>query len=172
MIVGTQKGDLVATLERAIATPKDERTFYMGHGCNCFVTQGSGIAGQLRRFPEIFQADVLNARSGDPLKLGTVSSASFGDDIDANSAVVFNMYTQFSMGTNERHVEYAAVAQAVSDVCEEISAKQMNDVLYLPMIGAGLAGGDWAILYEVIDRASGGQRVIIVDFEPNTIIDW
>lgn len=169
MIIGTQKGDLVATLERAIATPKDGRTFYMGHGCNCFVTQGSGIAGQLRRFPEIFQADVLNGRSGDPLKLGTVSRASFGDGIDANSATVFNMYTQFSMGTNERHVEYSAVAQAVERASDFIGNRE---VLYLPMIGAGLAGGDWTVLFDVIDLASGGQRVIIVDFEPNTIIDW
>ncbi len=169
MIVSEIRGDLVATLAHAIENPTHQRTFIMGQGCNCFITQGSGIAGQLRRFPEVYKADEDYGRYGDPLKLGEFSTAIFDDHGTVPQAVVFNMYTQFSMGTTERHAEYSAIKEAVKAICDY---ECNGDKIYLPLIGAGLAGGDWEIIRYIIDKASGDKEVVIVHFEQGTLIEW
>lgn len=170
MIVSEIRGDLVATLAHAIENPNHQRTFIMGQGCNCFIRQGAGIAGQLRRFPEVYQADIDFGRSGDPLKLGEYSVALFDDHETVPQAVVFNMYTQFSMGTKERHAEYSAIAESVRGIVRYLEGN--NDKIYLPLIGAGLAGGDWEIIRDIIDRASGSKEIVIVHFEEDKLIDW
>ncbi|AFN37323.1 hypothetical protein [Vibrio phage TCU-VP03-AIR1] len=170
MIVSEIRGDLVATLAQAIENPNHQRTFIMGQGCNCFIRQGSGIAGQLRRFPEVYQADIDYGREGDPLKLGEFSVALFDKHGTVPQAAVFNLYTQFSMGTRERHAEYSAIKEGVRAMVRYL--EDNDDKIYLPLIGAGLAGGDWEIIRHIIDKASGNKEIVIVHFEEGTLIDW
>lgn len=165
MIISEVQGDLVATLKSSIESPKYNRLFLMGQGCNCFVRQGAGIAGQLRVFPQVFQADVDYGEVGDVMKLGKFSTATIDD-----KSRVFNMYTQYSMGSKERHVEYSAIIESIRAVCDSI--KNLDEILYLPLIGAGLAGGDWNIIRDIIDKASESQKVVIVHYKGGVIIDW
>ncbi|AGN30142.2 Tk.4 [Vibrio phage nt-1] len=171
MITREISGDIVATLAHTLMKPKADKRVFIGQGCNCFIRQGSGIAGQLRQFPEIFQADEDYGRFGDPMKLGEFSRATLGVNPLDPDAVVYNMYTQFSMGTNERHVEYSAIKQAVKNVCLDM-LDCGDEPLYLPLIGAGLAGGDWEIIRNVIHEASGKQAVVIVHFDQGRLLDW
>ncbi|AUR85850.1 macro domain protein [Vibrio phage 1.081.O._10N.286.52.C2] len=171
MITAEIYGDLVATLRSVIAEPKWNKPFLMAQGCNCFIAQGSGIAGQLREFPEVYQADIDYGRKGDVTKLGELSVALFADNTPGHlDAAVFNLYTQFSMGTNKQHAEYAAIKMAVEAMCRDAYAA--HNPIYVPLIGAGLAGGDWELIRQIIDKASGTTEIIIVHFDKGTIIDW
>ncbi|CAL9968390.1 hypothetical protein MYOV011v1_p0081 [Vibrio phage 6E35.1a] len=164
MIVSELRGDLVATLKKAIDTDVS-RPFFMAQGCNCFVTQGSGIAGQLRSVPAVYQADVDYGREGDITKLGEMSVAVWEE-----RAAVFNLYTQYHYGAGVRQVDYCAVKESVREMCRYLEG--VNAPVFVPLIGAGLAGGEWDLIRACIDKASGKTRIIVVHFEQDKILDW
>jgi O-acetyl-ADP-ribose deacetylase (regulator of RNase III) len=158
MIINYVKGDLIAMIDNNLAN-KSTDFLFAAHGCNCFCTQGSGIAGQLRKFPEIYRADVDNGCRGNYYKLGTISEAS----IDCNITIL-NMYTQFKYGTDKRHANYAAIAMAFKHANDEFA--EHSHPLYIPKIGSDLAGGDWDIISMIIDDATPDLDVIVLEFEP------
>lgn len=160
MIVNEIKGDLCATLKYVQAHPKVCRQFLMAQGCNCQITQGSGLAKQLRAFPEVYQADIDYGRKGDKSKLGEYSVANLGN------AKVFNCYTQLYYGNYKVQVDYDAIEKVFTSLIDEVG----KEVLYIPLIGAGLAGGDWNKLRDIINKASGNMKVVVVHFTQDVII--
>jgi O-acetyl-ADP-ribose deacetylase (regulator of RNase III) len=133
----------------------------IAHGCNCFHTMGGGIAAQIRQhFPEAFAADRATTY-GDAGKLGTCSVATV-TLAGGHTLTIVNAYTQFepSGGSGGVDVDYGAVAKAMAWIGAHYSGKRIG----LPMIGAGLAGGDWATIEGIIRDALGGEDVTIVRF--------
>lgn len=157
MIVNIIKGDLVLMIEN---NTKDmsRKLISAGQGCNCHIRQGSGIAGQLRKFPEIFQADVDFGRSGDRTKLGEYSRAIL-DNVD-----FYNIYSQYDYGTDKMNVDYTAISQALVELDLHWQKHEIKRPLYLPKIGAGLAGGDWDFIEHIINESTPYMEVIIVDY--------
>jgi|LNFM01.1.fsa_nt_gb O-acetyl-ADP-ribose deacetylase (regulator of RNase III) len=137
----------------------------IAHGCNCFHTMGGGIAAQIRQhFPEAFAADVATPY-GARAKLGTCSVATVSV-AGGHDLTIVNAYTQFepSGGSGGVDVDYGAVAKAMAWIGAHYSGKRIG----LPMIGAGLAGGDWATIEVIIRDALGGEDVTIVRFGGGT----
>jgi O-acetyl-ADP-ribose deacetylase (regulator of RNase III) len=128
----------------------------IGHGCNCFCTMGAGLAKKMKEeFPEITMADNRTTK-GDREKLGTFSYVDYGN------LIVLNLYTQFDYGSPwGADVEYSAVRKCM----EEIKEKYYGRKIGLPMIGAGLGGGDWNIISEIIEDELGDEDVTIVKFK-------
>jgi len=125
------------------------------HGCNCFNTMGSGIAKTIKeKFPPAYRAD-LNTVKGNPDKLGRISSTTIYD------LTVLNAYIQFRYGTDEVHVDY----DAVRAVFKTIAILYPKSRIGYPMIGCGLAGGDWDIVSKIIDDELEGCDHTIVIFE-------
>lgn len=132
------------------------------HGCNCFHTMGAGIAGQIARaFPEAYEAD-KQTKCGDANKLGTYTYAwtPFG--------MIINGYTQFRPGREVSTV----LNQSVGEVFHRLSLER--EVHYpgveririgIPKIGAGIAGGNWAVLESIIDGVSDGLSITVVDYD-------
>lgn len=118
------------------------------HGCNIFHTMGSGIAAQLRKeFPEVYKADVLNSPYGDPLKLGCFTQT-LVEPYRFNQFAVVNLYTQGSFGSTGVHVDYDAIRRGFMGIrCTYGPYKKFG----IPQIGAGLGGGDWKVIEEIID---------------------
>jgi|DEB0MinimDraft_4_1074332.scaffolds.fasta_scaffold123022_1 O-acetyl-ADP-ribose deacetylase (regulator of RNase III) len=133
------------------------------HGCNCQCTMGSGIAAQLRKkWPEIYEADNMTY-DNDPAKLGTILPVvvknKFGDAL-----IVVNAYTQhYYGGDGGRYVNYAAVSECFRRLAEFPNFHQLS--VGIPKIGAGLAGGDWNIIAEIINFHCGGGHVVLVNYE-------
>lgn len=120
------------------------------HGCNCFHAMGGGIARLIAaEFPEALAAD-RQTPHGDRDKLGTISVAEV--NLRGHGLSVVNAYTQFGYGTDRRQVEY----NAVSSCFEAVAARFATARIGYPMIGAGLAGGDWDEIAPRIDRALAG----------------
>lgn len=116
------------------------------HGCNCQNTMGAGIAKQIKQaFPEAYLAD-LNTSKGDIWKLGTYSSAL----IVRNNIqfVVVNGYTQYDWKGQGVKVDYTAIMYLMRLVKRTFTGARIG----YPAIGAGLAGGDWGIISNIVNE--------------------
>ena len=126
------------------------------HGCNCFCTMGAGIAPQMAK---AFGADKFPMEApqyrGDRNKMGTIDyewqdiSIPFGK----HKLVVVNSYTQFHYGRNhsdgvDMPVDYDAIKLCMRKINQEFRGKTIG----LPLIGCGLAGGDWSIVKKIIKQ--------------------
>jgi len=112
------------------------------HGCNCFHKMGAGIALQIKkRYPQAYEVD-LKTSYGDRTKLGTISVAKL-----ANDKFIINAYTQYFYGRRTKQVDYQAIKFSMFLVKECFG----NLKIGIPRIGAGLAGGNWKIIEQIID---------------------
>lgn len=161
MIVNYVKGDLVTMIRNTLSGNKPK--FIMAQGCNCQSVQGGGLAGQLREFPEIYQAD-LDYPASPVDRLGNFSHALLEG---INSVVVMNAYTQYDFGTDKRHADYSAIRQIFKDLNTVLSVYygQTDLPIYIPRIGAGLAGGDWKIIEKTINDVTPDIQITVVDYK-------
>ena len=122
------------------------------HGCNCFGNMGGGIAREIsRRYPAALEADRATPR-GDRGKLGTTSTAA------ADGFTIVNAYTQYDTTGPQPRVDYDAVGRAFAEVKQRFGGQRIG----YPLIGCGLAGGDWAVVGEIIDRELDGEDHTLV----------
>jgi O-acetyl-ADP-ribose deacetylase (regulator of RNase III) len=129
------------------------------HGCNCFCTMGAGIARAVKdEFPEAFQADQATEK-GDRAKLGTFTHAA----VERNGQVitVINAYTQFDYQGKGVLADYGAIRSVFKALKSEFSGSRFG----FPLIGAGLAGGDWAVISEIICEELQGEDFTLVEFD-------
>jgi len=129
------------------------------HGCNCLNAMGAGIALTIKKvFPEAYAADCKTSR-GDKNKLGTISSATVrrnGRDI-----TIVNAYIQFHWRGEGVLTEYDALRSAFRHVKAEFSGRRMA----YPLIGAGLAKGDWKQIERIINEELAGEDHCLVEYD-------
>ncbi|WMS85909.1 macro domain-containing protein [Pleionea litopenaei] len=127
------------------------------HGCNCFCNMGSGIAKQIKeRYPEAFQADLATIK-GDENKLG---SFTFARVKRQTSFVIVNAYTQYAYGRKGCFADYDALARVFVKIKQSYQGRRIA----YPLIGAGLAKGDWSIIEPIIDNALKGEDHTLVRY--------
>lgn len=140
MTITYVKGDMVVHL-----ASKEHLDAY-AHQCNCFCRMGRGIAPLLARVvPGLRDAD-NSTPLGDKKKLGTFSQA-----VHPNGAAVFNLYGQFHWQQFKvalgRNTDYKALETALKSMREHLLKASWSlgreVTLGMPLIGCGLAGGDW-----------------------------
>ena len=150
----------------------------IAHGCNCHSTMGAGIAPQMAkafgcdRFSmELWGSDVNKLGNIDyqTLVLGENAIWSLEDyknNRNEPELIVVNAYTQFNYGRNHADGDAKPLSYEALTLC----MKKMN-VLFagkhigLPKIGAGLAGGDWDLIKEIIQRELRDCRVTVVNYK-------
>jgi len=132
----------------------------IGHGCNCFCTMGAGLAKSMKKaFPEIVLADNCTTM-GDKKKLGTFTHVDYG------GLVVLNLYIQYKYGSSCPDVDYSAIRECMMKIKKKYSGRKIG----LPMIGSGLAGGDWNRISDIIEDELRDEDVIIVKFKNNETV--
>jgi len=131
------------------------------HGCNCFHTMGAGIARQISvKYPEAFEADLFTLK-GSREKLGMFSTALIQYRVQF-PFVIINAYTQFDYNASKKPVDYSAIREAFRKIKQIFG----NCRIGYPMIGAGLAGGDWSIISTIIDEELEGCNHTLVEYQP------
>jgi O-acetyl-ADP-ribose deacetylase (regulator of RNase III) len=129
------------------------------HGCNCFCTMGAGIAKTIKEyFPEAYEAD-LQTEKGSREKIGSISSVTVTRGI--NNITVVNGYTQYSPSGPGILVDYEAVISVFREIKQKFSGYRIG----YPMIGAGLAKGDWQIISELILEQLTGENHTLVKYK-------
>ncbi len=128
------------------------------HCVNSHGVMGSGFAKQLKQlYPKAF--DSYKEAIDDGVGLGQVDYCLIGD------LYIANCIAQKNYGRDgKRYVNYVALAkcldQVFSDVRElNIKLKNHSYAVHFPMIGAGLAGGDWTIIEQLINDADPSDSV-------------
>ena len=128
------------------------------HGCNCRCTMGAGIAKMIKDvFPEAYEAD-LKTNKGSKEKLGTISYATVLRN--EHEITVVNGYTQYDYKGPGVLADYEAIRSVMRRVKDRFSGKKIG----YPKIGAGLAGGDWGVISEIIDQELQGEDHTLVEF--------
>ena len=152
MIVKYIKGDIVALfLEGNI----------IAHGCNCFHTMGSGVAGQLARaYPKILEIDKTTTEYGSRDKLGDISIVFKHNP--TGFSMCYNLYTQYEPGPN---LDYGALVNCMIELNLQAETLLFKPVIYIPRIGCGIAGGDWDKVSKLIDMFTPDIDLIVVDYE-------
>jgi O-acetyl-ADP-ribose deacetylase (regulator of RNase III) len=116
------------------------------HGCNAQGVMGSGIAKQIRdKYPMAYEV-YRKEHETNGLLLGEVIWAQVTDDL-----IIGNAITQQNYGRDPtvKYVSYKAIQQAFETVM--VAACTLKKDVHYPMIGAGLANGNWAVISEIID---------------------
>lgn len=162
------KGDLVKFAKEGMFD-------VIAHGCNCYCTMGAGIAPQMA---DAFRADDYpledNMFRGDINKLGQIDYMWVDPETKDHSytrsgwhnLAVVNCYTQFGYGRNhkdgsEKPIDYEALTLCMRKLNHEFIGLKVG----LPKIGAGLAGGDWEKIKDIIIKELYHCNVTVVIYE-------
>lgn len=120
------------------------------HGCNCQCMMGAGIAAQIAKtFPKAYDVDI---RSGKGFrKLGDFTVAQI--KTKQSSFKIVNAYTQVYPGSDFRLFALETVLAKINILYGPKESKYSNIVkIGLPKIGAGIGGGNWEDIYNVIKK--------------------
>lgn len=130
-----KKGDLLNASEDIIA-----------HGCNCQGGFGSGVAGQIAKKYPLAKEGYLLKYAHEGWVLGDIQ---WNYQLDGKTIV--NCATQESyLPRGIVHASYEAIWKCMLKL--KHFAELNNKSIAIPKIGAGLAGGDWNIIEQIIKR--------------------
>lgn len=123
------------------------------HGCNCLGIMGAGIAAQFKdhvpvvyaQYRLVYLSDSERFGASNTLKLGSAQSVHTG-----YGNYVINGMTQQDIGGGVQ-VDYDAIRSVFKQVNETANALRSNSINF-PLIGCGLAGGDWDIVSKIIEE--------------------
>ena len=116
---------------------------YVLQSCNCFSTQGAGIAKLISSaFPQVSTIDKADYRS--PIeRIGSYSS------VLINGLTFINLYCQYDYGTDHRRFEYGAFKRAMDEIYRDFSFTGKR--IGLPLLGSGLGGADAKLVATVLE---------------------
>lgn len=152
------KGDMVAHM-----VGKQPLESY-GHQANCFCRMGRGIAPLLAKAnPEVREVD-NETISGDENKMGDFSVTKNPD-----KPLVFNIYGQYHWSKYKvapnRNTNYPALKEGLIKVRLHLEVLDKTS-LGLPLIGCGLAGGDWkGVVLPMIEEVFHDSNIEITVFK-------
>ena len=138
---------------------QDGKFDVIAHGCNCGHCMSAGIALSIAKtWPEALAVDKLTPHF-DPGKMGKISVANVKNNAGGDLAIV-NAYTQFDWKGKGGYplVDYKSVKTCLRIMKHKFTGQRIG----LPLIGAGLAGGDWEIIELIIEKELQGEDVTVV----------
>lgn len=138
---------------------QDAKEPIIAHGCNAQGKMGSGVARVVRNtWPEAYEIYIeTHDRFG--LNLGTVIYAK------SQNKIIANCITQRFYGRKlERYVDYSAVGMCFGSLNSYMLDKNLSSIA-MPKIGAGLGGGDWNKIEELI-KQEFDNKVEVVVYDP------
>jgi len=119
----------------------------IAHGCNCRGGFGKGIAAHMAKlYPKAREA-YLRKYKTEGWQLGDVQF------VQNNGKIIANCATQdryWKTGAKTVLVECWAVRSCMAKIASYASAKKLS--VALPRIGAGLAGGNWDKIKQILER--------------------
>jgi O-acetyl-ADP-ribose deacetylase (regulator of RNase III) len=125
------------------------------HGCNACGVMGSGVAKLIReKWPKAYR-DYRDVYDSNGLSLGSIVQSKQPD-----GKIIFNAITQSTYGKSGVHVSYWAVANIIRTMSNMVVV-QKNQVVAMPMIGAGLGGGNWSVISAIIENEAKNYQVVV-----------
>lgn len=133
----------------------------IAHGCNCKNAMGSGVAKAIyEKYPEV-KSRYHRYCEGVLIQRGGKSEQLLGDIqvIESKGKTIVNCFTQLNYGYDgKRYLNYAALVECF----KHLTVTFPNARIAIPKIGAGLAGGNWEFIEELINDATGDNLEVWV----------
>jgi O-acetyl-ADP-ribose deacetylase (regulator of RNase III) len=127
----------------------DVTSGHIVHGCNAKAVMGSGVALAVKKkYPIAFESyQMQSVITG--LKLGYA----YPVQID-NKLCIWNAITQEEYGQPTRNCSYDAIQSCFEQINKHLAADVSGIVkeVHIPLIGAGLGGGNWNIISTIIEE--------------------
>jgi O-acetyl-ADP-ribose deacetylase (regulator of RNase III) len=136
---------------------------YLVHGCNAQGVMGSGVAKTVKElYPNAFRVYKEfcdSTREKD--RLGKIVISDEKHHITGKPFKLVNAITQLNFGKDgKRYVSYDAVGSCFTYLSGIVEPKS---VVVLPKIGAGLGGGNWKTISQIIqDKINCDVRVYFI----------
>ena len=151
-IINTVSGNLIELF-------KENKFDGIAHGCNCFHSMGADIAASIREeFIEAYKADINLSQYGSQLKLGSYTAA------NVKFGTIFNLYTQYRPGSETEENLYLNIENVFKLLSSLYGSRPTKFHLGIPLIGCGLAGGNWKIVKDIINDNSKNIYITVVNF--------
>lgn len=115
------------------------------HGCNDQGVMASGFAAPLKnKFPEAYEV-YRKEYETNGLGGGTIIP------VETKGKIIINMITQNFYGKDgKRYAKYDWIADGFYQT-NQLTKRLGIDTVAMPMIGAGLGGGDWNVISAIIE---------------------
>jgi len=142
-------GDILQASENIIA-----------HQVNCMGVMGGGIAKQIReKYPNVFDQYRKFFVNNKFTALGKCQIVKTEDN-----KYIANLFGQNKYGRDKQYTDYDALKDSLFSL--KVSAKDHNMSIAIPFnIGCGLAGGDWDIVYKMIEEVFHDYDVTLYRWE-------
>jgi O-acetyl-ADP-ribose deacetylase (regulator of RNase III) len=161
-----------------ILLAKEGKFDVITHGCNCLSQMGAGIAPQMAK---AFGCDRFEMERWGPTieKLGNIdyetlvlgektiwSLSDAKNNRNEPELTVVNSYIQYKYGKNHtdgvsKPLDYEALTLCMRKINNTFKGKHIG----LPQIGAGLAGGDWNRIKNIIQTELRDCNVTVVIYK-------
>jgi O-acetyl-ADP-ribose deacetylase (regulator of RNase III) len=166
MTVKIIKGDMVVSY-------KNNELDAYAHQANCFCTMKRGIAPLLVKANHSVGVVDRATVSGDRNKLGTFTKTPRTNCTTA----IYNIYGQYHWSKYKvapnRNTDYEALKKGLSSIMWDVISSNYDKpcgnapTLGLPLIGCGLAGGDWEgvvlpMIKELFENSGVGVTVFVL----------
>lgn len=131
------------------------------HGCNAQGVMGSGVAAAVREtYPGAYDAyrDLYEKARAQGLKDLPLGRIAWFRVSESPKLAIANAITQqyYGRDPNVRYVSYEALEEAFGRIAKV--AREHSLPVHYPLIGAGLANGDWSTIADIIDRQLEGVK--------------
>ncbi len=130
------------------------------HGCNCHNTMGAGIAKSLSEaYPDLLRIDKeYMIPVGDIHRLGNFTKLTIRNGDPNKVQWIINAYSQYNPG---KDLDY----NALELILKKINFLFKGERIGLPLIGCGIAGGNWNVVKKIIQRQLKDCDVTVVHFK-------
>lgn len=161
------KGDLISLAKKGDFD-------VIAHGCNCFSVQRAGIAAQMNDtfFTEVYpmEIDTKSPNEDEEVdnfflnkfnKLGCIDYMTFtmqDSPEETHNLTVVNMYTQYNLG---KDLNYIALELCLIKLNHIFRGMRVG----LPMVGAGIAGGDWRKIKKIMRKTLVDVHLTVVVYQ-------
>lgn len=167
-IIWVKNKNIFDCIQSRVSVKDNSSTVLVPHVCNNVNAFGAGFAAQVAdKFPTVKMNFHL---LGNTAKLGQVQYVSVDkNSVHKNEIIFANMIAQNKLisRSNPRPLNYGALVYAMNDIRSYIHRlKQSNsDIdkveIHAPKFGAGLAGGNWSFIVDLIHDIWSGLPVYI-----------
>lgn len=152
---------------------------FLPQGCNTQGKMGSGIALSIKnKWPEVYQAYLTKFKEGhnlngvklQELEMGTIIPVSVNPDIVVINAMTQRFYTGHRNSVGGREVDYDAIAKCFEEINKLPELyPDVEPILNFPLIGAGLAKGNWRIISTIIDETITSMEKVLWTLDAKTM---
>lgn len=140
-----------------IKLAKEGKFDVVAHGCNCWCTMKSGIAPQMAEnfHCDSFPLENIGSR-GIMDKLGNIDYQTIL--LNKHHLHIVNAYTQYRPGS---YLSYEALILCLKKINHQFNGLHIG----LPLIGCGIAGGDWNVVKKLIQENLASMAITIVCYD-------